>query len=77
MSVTHICDYCIVGTSSSIWASYSGMGAHLVWEKNMSNSSGKLKADRPHPCDYPQTPTDYRCTDNHLRLVMVVALCCT
>ncbi len=38
----------------------------------------QLKADRPHPHDYPQTPTDYRHTDNHLRLVMVVvALCCT
>ncbi len=32
----------------------------------------KLKADRPHPRDYPQMPTDYRHTDNHLRLVMVV-----
>ena len=31
-----------------------------------------LKADRPHSRDYPQTPTDYRHTDNHLRLVMVV-----
>ena len=29
-----------------------------------------LKADRPHPRDYPQTPTDYRHTDNHLRLVI-------
>ncbi len=36
-----------------------------------------LKADRAHPCDYPQTLTDYRHTDNYLRLVMVVvALCC-
>ncbi len=36
------------------------------------------KADRPHPRNYPQTPTDCRHTDNHLRLVMVVvAHCCT
>ncbi len=28
-----------------------------------------LKADRPHPRDYPQTTTDYRRTDNHFRLV--------
>ena len=32
----------------------------------------KLKADRPHPRDNPQMSTDYRHTDNHLRLVMVV-----
>ncbi len=38
----------------------------------------ELKADWPHPRNYPPTPTDYRHTDNHLRLVMVVvALCCT
>ncbi len=24
----------------------------------------ELKADRPHPRDYPHTPTDYRHTDN-------------
>ncbi len=37
----------------------------------------RLKADRPYPCDYPQTLTDYRHTDNYLRLVIVVvALCC-
>ena len=29
-----------------------------------------LKADRPHPRNYPHTPTDYRHTDKHLRLVM-------
>ncbi len=42
--------------------------------------SNKLKADRLHLHDYPQTPNDYRHvhTDNNLRLVMmVVALCCT
>ena len=38
----------------------------------------KLKANRPHPRDYPQTPTGYRHTDNHLGLVMVVVTrCCT
>ena len=38
----------------------------------------KLKADQPHPRDYPYTPTDYRHTDKHLRLVMtLIALCCT
>ncbi len=37
-----------------------------------------VKANRLHPRNYPQTPTDYRHTDNDLRLVMVViALCCT
>ncbi len=30
----------------------------------------QLKADRPHPRDYPHTPTDFRHTDKHLRLVM-------
>ena len=41
-------------------------------------SMKKLKADRPHPRNYPQTPTDYKHTDNHLRLVMVVlVLYCT
>ncbi len=32
-----------------------------------SNYSSSLKADRPHPRDYPQTPIDYRHTDNHPR----------
>ncbi len=27
----------------------------------------KLKADRPHPRNYPHTPTDYRHTDNQGR----------
>ncbi len=26
-----------------------------------------LKADRPHSCNYPHTPNDYRHTDKHLR----------
>ncbi len=26
---------------------------------------GKLKADRPHPHNYPHPPTDYRHTDKH------------
>ncbi len=34
-----------------------------------------LKADRPHPRNYPQTHTDFRHTDNGPRLVLVVALC--
>ena len=38
----------------------------------------ELKADRPHPRNYPPTLTDYKHTDNHLRLVMVVvAVCCS
>ncbi len=37
-----------------------------------------LKADRPHPRNYPHTPTDYRHTDNNLGLVMLLmALHCT
>ncbi len=36
----------------------------------------KLKADRPHLGDDPQTTTDYRHTDNHLRFVMVVVALC-
>ncbi len=44
----------------------------------VSKTMKKLKADRPHPRNYPWTPTDFRHTDNHLRLVMVfVARCCT
>ncbi len=31
-----------------------------------------LKADRPLPLNYPHTPTDYRHTDKHLRLVMTL-----
>ncbi len=30
----------------------------------------KLKADRPHPQDYPHTPPDYRRTDKCLGLLM-------
>ena len=34
------------------------------------------KADRLHPRNYPQPPTDYRHTDNDRRLIMVdVTLC--
>ena len=32
----------------------------------------KLKADRPHPRDFPHTPSDYRHTDKHLRLIMTL-----
>ncbi len=32
----------------------------------------KLKADRPPPRIYPHMPTDYRHTDEHLRLVMTL-----
>ncbi len=36
-----------------------------------------LKADRPHPRNYPHAPTNYIHTDKHLRLVMtLIALCC-
>ena len=36
------------------------------------------KADRLHPHNYPDTPTDYSHTDKHLRLIMgAVAHCCT
>ncbi len=33
-----------------------------------------LIKSQPHPRNYPQTPINYRHTDNHLRLVMVVFL---
>ncbi len=37
-----------------------------------------LKADQLHSRDYLHTPTDYRHTEQHLRLVMtLIALCCT
>ena len=43
-------------------------------EKYMPESGDiiKLQADQPHPHDYRQTPTDYRCTDYYPRLVIVV-----
>ncbi len=34
----------------------------------------QLKADRPHPHDYPPTPSDYRYTDKHLRRVNISAV---
>ena len=34
----------------------------------------KLKADLPHPHDYPHMLTDYRYTDKHLRLVRLLLL---
>ncbi len=37
----------------------------------------QLKANRLHLHDNPHSPTDYRHTDKHLRLVMtLIALCC-
>ncbi len=51
---------------------------HLCIGASMAHHSNRLKADRPHPCNYLQTPNDYRHTENNLRLVMVVvALFCT
>ncbi len=35
-------------------------------------AGSKLKADRPHPRDYPHTPTDYRYTDKHFGLVIAL-----
>ncbi len=32
----------------------------------------KIKADRPHPRNYPHTPTGYRHTDKQVRLVMAL-----
>ncbi len=56
--------------------------APCQWGSNPDSHPSKLiiilKADRLHPRNYPQMPTHYRHTDNHLRLVMVVvAHCCT
>ena len=45
---------------------------HYDTQSVYSSNTFKLKADRPHMCNYPQTPLDYRHTDNDLRLVMVV-----
>ncbi len=43
-----------------------------------ADSQGKLKADRPHPRNYSHTPTNYRHTDKHLKLVMTpIALYCS
>ena len=54
---------------------------HWTRRNSMLNSclyTKKLKADRPHPHNYLPTHTDYRHSDNHLRLIMVVvALFCT
>ncbi len=48
---------------------------HIMTEKH---NKARLKADRPHPRNYPHTPTNYRHTDKHLTLVMTPnALCCT
>ncbi len=60
-------------TSSTFpWQDYN------LWWVESRESCPLLKADRPHWRDYQQTPTDYRHTDNHFRLVLVVvALCCT
>ncbi len=51
---------------------------HVQERNKIKLFSYKLKADRPHPRNYPPTPTDYRHTDKHLRLVMVlIGLYCT
>ena len=41
-----------------------------------SEISKKLKADQPHPRNYPRTPTDYRHIDKHLRLLMTTINYC-
>ncbi len=51
-----LCEHLVV---CSRWA-HVNVGLHLF------TLSGKLKADRPPPRNYPQTPTDYRHTDKHL-----------
>ncbi len=36
-------------------------------EEALSELKKKIKADRPHPRNYPHTPTDHRQTDEHLK----------
>ncbi len=50
----------------------------MKWLSDSERPKETLEADRLHPCNYLHTPTDYRHTEKHLRLVMrVVTLCCT
>ncbi len=69
--------------STSLLLIYSHLSHILVLYKCLRNSHShgthrlisvhvKLKTDRPHPCDYPHMPTNYRHTDKHLRLVMTL-----
>ncbi len=41
MSVTCLCDYCILGRTGYNLASYSDTGIHLVWENNYFPSTGR------------------------------------
>ena len=64
---------------------YGPLASLLLGTKIMCSSNNvennyikKLKADRPHPRNFPHMPTGYRPTDKHLRLVMTpIALYCT
>ena len=39
--------------------------------KNLTANIHKLKADRPHPCNYPYMSPDYRQTDtSHYHIIM-------
>ncbi len=67
-----------IGRSGKKGANLPFFSTATFWSPSVDPSLQELKADRPHPRNYLHTPTDYRYTDNHLRLVTVVgALCCT
>ena len=63
------------------WSQFHSFFSNLIKDSSEPHHPlfhPKLKADQPHPRDYPHTPTNYRHTDKHLRLVMTpIALYCT
>ncbi len=70
-SVRHVHNYCII-RAHSLYSMVDGVVQVISEKKRL------LKADWPHLRNYPPTPTDYRHTDKHLRLVMApIALNCT
>ncbi len=86
-SIVYIPHEVLFSGLTSIWAfPLNSVEYNLGFSKIMTtfchncmkaNYSTKLKADRPHPRNYPHTPTDYRHTNKHLRLVMTpIALNC-
>ncbi len=66
-----------VGEGFRKFCTTEGRGFELIlfpadMVRSFTDHSPKLKADRPHPRHYPHTPTNYRHTDKHLRLVMAL-----
>ncbi len=61
-----------IKTHSVIWATWIQNNQRMRNVRGVTKANIQLKADRPHPRNYQQTPADYRHTDRHFRLIITL-----